>query len=374
MGRHSAPQRPGRMIPVLGTSCGLLAVAAFTGGVRPAVELPQAGHSALAAAESSVAEHSAAVGTHDAPLVGGPLDMPSIGVVAPGFDQRYAALSGAALSAAAHSTRAPAPRTSSRSNPAEELRVPSADESTDPPTSDPPTAEQRLTDPSPTTPPAPPTTAPPSSAPPSTAPPSTAPPSSAPPSSAPPSSAPPSTAPPSSAPPSSAPPSTAPPSSAPPSTAPPPTAPPPTDEPPADVELAIGEKYDVPDATGAIVFSIVVDDVVPDVSCTGHDSRPAKNGHLVGLDLRVTTGRAAADGDRPVFSAAQFQFLGAGAPVTTVDTRSAAACLDEDEAFPSAPLRPGRDVAGMVVLDVPESTGTIAYRPASGITSLLWRF
>ena len=344
MGRHSAPQRPGRMIPVLGTSCGLLAVAAFTGGVRPAVELPQAGHSALAAAESSVAEHSAAVGTHDAPLVGGPLDMPSIGVVAPGFDQRYAALSGAALSAAAHSTRAPAPRTSSRSNPAEELRVPSADESTDPPTSDPPTAEQRLTDPSPTTPPAPPTTAPPSSAPPS------------------------------SAPPSSAPPSTAPPSSAPPSTAPPPTAPPPTDEPPADVELAIGETYDVPDATGAIVFSIVVDDVVPDVSCTGHDSRPAKNGHLVGLDLRVTTGRAAADGDRPVFSAAQFQFLGAGAPVTTVDTRSAAACLDEDEAFPSAPLRPGRDVAGMVVLDVPESTGTIAYRPASGITSLLWRF
>jgi hypothetical protein len=139
--------------------------------------------------------------------------------------------------------------------------------------------------------------------------------------------------------------------------------------------LAIGESYDVLDPTGAVAYSIVVDDVVPHVACTGEDSRSAKNGHLIGVDLRVTTGKAPANGERPVFGAADFQFLGRDAtPVTGLDTRSAAACLENEDEFPAKPVGPGRDVAGTIVLDVPVSTGTIAYRPASGITSLLWRF
>ena len=47
MGRQGSRRRPGRMIPVIGTSCGLLAAAAFAGGMRPAVTLPQAGDAGL---------------------------------------------------------------------------------------------------------------------------------------------------------------------------------------------------------------------------------------------------------------------------------------------------------------------------------------
>jgi hypothetical protein len=38
------------------------------------------------------------------------------------------------------------------------------------------------------------------------------------------------------------------------------------------------------------------------------------------------------------------------------------------------PDRADQRVDGTVVLDVPATTGTVAYRPASGVTSLLWTF
>jgi hypothetical protein len=129
------------------------------------------------------------------------------------------------------------------------------------------------------------------------------------------------------------------------------------------------------DPTGATAFSITVDRLVADATCTAPGHLPAQNGHLAGVHLRVTAGDAPADGDEPVFHPADFQFLGAhGSSVRGVHTDSAAACFGEARDFPSVPLGPGQKADGTIVLDVPESTGTIAYRPKSGITSLLWRF
>jgi hypothetical protein len=144
-----------------------------------------------------------------------------------------------------------------------------------------------------------------------------------------------------------------------------------------DEELALGEGVDVLDeATGEVAFSIVADAVVPDIACTADAATAAVNGHLVGLHLRVRTGPAPAAGaEAPQISAEDFGFVGANAvPATDVSTGSAAACLGNDESFPSKHMDPQQDAAGTIVLDVPDSTGTITYGPEGRAVSLRWRF
>jgi hypothetical protein len=140
------------------------------------------------------------------------------------------------------------------------------------------------------------------------------------------------------------------------------------------VEVALGQRYDVLGPHGKVAYTIVVRDVVADLSCTADDRVPAENGHLLGVQLRVITGPDPA-GKPQAFGPADFQFIGTdGTPVTAVDTDSAAACLHEKDEFPAAPVGADQHVSGTVVLDVPETTGTLAYRPAAGSTSLLWQF
>jgi len=107
-------------------------------------------------------------------------------------------------------------------------------------------------------------------------------------------------------------------------------------------------------------------------------SRPLKvfraQHYRPGSTKMVITGADPA-GKPQSFAPADFQFVGAdGTAVTDVATKSAATCLRAADEFPTAPVGADQKVAGTVVLDVPATTGTLAYRPASGLTSLLWRF
>ena len=77
MGRHSAPRRP-TAISVLGTSAGALSIAALVALLDTAVAGSSGGGTALA----SAARSADAVET-ETPWVAGPLEMPTIGVVAP---------------------------------------------------------------------------------------------------------------------------------------------------------------------------------------------------------------------------------------------------------------------------------------------------
>jgi hypothetical protein len=359
------------MIPVLGTSCGLLAAAAFTGGLRPAIALPEAGDATV-----TVARDAAESATDTAAALGGPLQMPEIGVVAPGFDERYAA----ALLSASQSSPAPAPvtpfPTPAPAGPSRPVEPP--------PTSPAPVAPHTSDDVTPRTGPSvtPPAEEPPAEEPPAEAPPAEKPPTQAPPTEAPPTEEPPTEAPPAEEPPAEAPPAEEPPAEEPPAEEPPaeepPAEEPPVEEPPAeepveDVELALGETFDVLAASGQVAYSIVVDAVIPDVDCTADGNLPAENGHLIGVELRVVTGPAPVEGTLPpAISTSDFGFLDAeGEPGAEADTASAEACLDEED-FPSTPLAPEQETAGTVVLDVADVTGAITYRP-EGI-SLLWRF
>ena len=138
--------------------------------------------------------------------------------------------------------------------------------------------------------------------------------------------------------------------------------------------LALGQRYDVLDPSGKTAYTIVVNRVVADVPCTAPGKVPPEHGHLVGVKLKVITGADPA-GKPQSFAPADFQFVGAdGTPVTDVATKSGATCLEAADEFPTAPVGADQKVAGTVVLDVPATTGTLAYRPASGLTGLLWRF
>jgi hypothetical protein len=381
MGKHNARPRPGRMIPVLGTSCGLLAAAAFTGGIRPAVTLPEAGDTTV-----TVARGAAESASDAAPVLGGPLAIPEIGVVAPDFDERYAALS------ASQAAPAPAPApTPTPAPPAQRPAPPPPEPSPPAPTSPPPSEEPNLTDdasPTPEPPPAetprreePPAEEPPAEEPPAEEPPAEEPPTEKPREEKPPAEAPLTEEPPAEEPPAEEPPVEEPPAEEPPAEEPP-AEEPPAEEPPAeapleDVELALGETFDVEDhATGRLVYSIVVDSVVPDVACTAAGSLPAENGHFVGVHVRVISGPAPAEGsDQPAISASDFGFVGADSgPGAEADTASAEACVGDARDFPSAPLAPEQDVAGMIVLDVSDVTGAITFRPTAPTVSLIWRF
>ncbi|MCW2634938.1 MAG: hypothetical protein JWQ99_1305, partial [Blastococcus sp.] len=173
------------------------------------------------------------------------------------------------------------------------------------------------------------------------------------------------------------PPPTQPPPTQPPPTDPPPPDPPPTPEPPAvpeDVKLVLGQAFEVPDkATGEVAFTIMVDAITADIACSAAGSSAAENGHLVGLHVTVTTGPAPVGGATPpAIGPSDFELLGTDAPAA--DTASAAACMTDADSFPSGPLGPEQEVAGTIVLDVPDVAGTVAYRPDAWFTSLLWGF
>jgi hypothetical protein len=133
-----------------------------------------------------------------------------------------------------------------------------------------------------------------------------------------------------------------------------------------NVVLAFGEQLTVFDGvTGAAAFAIAIGGVAPDPVCTAPESAPAVNGHLVAVRVRVVTGAdLSAVGDAPAIRATDFRYLadGSGTPVEAA-TASAASCLAAGESFPAGPLGPGREVTGVVVLDVPAITGTLVYAP-----------
>jgi hypothetical protein len=130
---------------------------------------------------------------------------------------------------------------------------------------------------------------------------------------------------------------------------------------------AFGENLSVVDGvTGAVVFAVTIQSVSPDLACTDPASTPAANGHLIAVQVRVTTGsNLSAVGGSPTVRAPDFRFLGPdGVTLTQAGTPSADSCLPDADSFPTGPLAAGQQFTGTVVLDVPATTGTIVFAPA----------
>jgi hypothetical protein len=136
-----------------------------------------------------------------------------------------------------------------------------------------------------------------------------------------------------------------------------------------NAERAVGESLSVvDDMTGAVVFAVTIQSVSPVVACTDPASTPTTDGHLIAVQVRVTTGsNLSAVGGSPTVRAPDFRLLGPdGVTLTQAGTPSADSCLPDAESFPTGPLAAGQQLSGTVVLDVPgttATTGTIVFAP-----------
>jgi hypothetical protein len=355
-------------VPVLGLSAGAIGLAALVAALETVVP-PIADLTASSASDVAPASSEAA-------WTAGPLEVPSIGVVAPGFELAYAALAASSpttATAVTLSTTTPAAPSSARSEvPAVIAAAPTPEAPTRTTAPRPSTSEP---DPTPATDP---TTEKPSTKPP-TKPSTEAPTPSEEPTEEPttgeptPTEEPPTEEPPTEEPPTEEPPTEEPPTEEPP-TEEPPTEEPPVEQPPVDTDVALGSPFTVTDpATGGVVATVTVDGVVVDQACTAAGSTAAENGHLVGLRLRVTPGAAAPAGY--AVDATHFGFTAAdGTGPATVATAAAAGCLTPAEAFPAGPLAAGQQYAGILVLDTTAPSGTATYRPAAGADGARWAF
>ena len=103
---------------------------------------------------------------------------------------------------------------------------------------------------------------------------------------------------------------------------------------------------------------------------------PAANGHLVAVTVRVTTGPdLSAVGGAPAIRASDFSFLAEdGITFTDPASPSADACLPDAEPFPAGPLTADQELSGVVVLDVPATTGTLVFSPGFLDTGAEWAY
>ena len=83
------------------------------------------------------------------------------------------------------------------------------------------------------------------------------------------------------------------------------------------------------------------------------------------MTVRVTTGPdLTAVGGDPAIRASDFSFLAEdGVTFTDPASPSADSCLPDAESFPAGPLTADQQLTGVVVLDVPATTGTLVFSP-----------
>jgi hypothetical protein len=131
-----------------------------------------------------------------------------------------------------------------------------------------------------------------------------------------------------------------------------------------NVEKQIGEEAGVSAPDGSPALTFTVDAIQVDYPCTSDYPQASANGHFVGLSMHVTTAPNLPADSYFDISATDFSFIGSdGVTVSNVDTFEAFTCAPDDEQLPSGPLGSGQQYVGTVVVDVPETTGIVQYRP-----------
>jgi hypothetical protein len=130
-----------------------------------------------------------------------------------------------------------------------------------------------------------------------------------------------------------------------------------------NVVQATGQQAGIraPDGTQAVIFT--VDAVAVDQKCSD-GAPPPKNGHYLGVQVRVTTGNLDFLGGSWSMSADDFALLDPkGGMRFDLAGDSAAKCLRESQRLVPTTLRPNRQYVGTIVLDSPATTGTLVFSP-----------
>lgn len=126
-----------------------------------------------------------------------------------------------------------------------------------------------------------------------------------------------------------------------------------------------GELATTLDASGDATASFTIDSIEVDPPCTGDFSAPAENGHLLILNMRVTTGPDLSDfGGNFLINPYDWQVIGAdGTTETNLGTTAAFSCVGGSEKLPST-MGPGQQFVGKLALDSRSASGSAIFAPA----------
>lgn len=98
-------------------------------------------------------------------------------------------------------------------------------------------------------------------------------------------------------------------------------------------------------------------------ACTEPYAQPAENGNFLFLTVAIQTTPALAEASYPKFdlNAGNFKFIAKNGTTFNgmLSTGPSFGCLAQDKTLPMAGLGPDEKVTGVIVLDVPQPTGTL---------------
>ncbi|WP_461189355.1 DUF4352 domain-containing protein [Arthrobacter sp. Z4-13] len=125
--------------------------------------------------------------------------------------------------------------------------------------------------------------------------------------------------------------------------------------------------------------SFTINSITVDPPCTGPFPRPAERGHFVILDASIETLPELAESSFPRFdlSPHTFKFVAANGTTYNGNLTSGPSygCLPESEILPISGVGPAEKVTGKIVLDVPDTTGTLMFQPdGAGMGGWEWTF
>ena len=131
---------------------------------------------------------------------------------------------------------------------------------------------------------------------------------------------------------------------------------------------ALGDTGTVSSYEGVEEASFTVKDISPGV-CTEPYQSPAENGNMVFVTMDIMTSPDLAKSISPQFSASSYDWTFISATGTTFNgdlaTIATYSCIPEASVIPGS-IGPGESVTGIIVLDVPEASGTLVYSPSYG--------
>jgi hypothetical protein len=156
----------------------------------------------------------------------------------------------------------------------------------------------------------------------------------------------------------------------------------PKKSPRGNIIKTLNEGGSISNEDGKTLASFAVSNISVDTPCTGPypDPKGPENGHIVVLDVSIETTPelGAADSYPKTFDLNPYSFKFVGANGTTFNgnlaTGPAYGCLPDEQVLSSSGVGPAEKVTGKVVLDVPETTGVLVFKPGFMDSGWEWNF
>jgi len=132
----------------------------------------------------------------------------------------------------------------------------------------------------------------------------------------------------------------------------------------------LGEPGGVTNKEGKQMVNFTINSITPDVPCTNQYAQKSQNGHFVVLDVTVETTAdfVSSTDQRPLtfdLNPGMFKFVGKNGTTYNGNLGSGAAygCLaDAEQLANGRGVGPAEKATGKVVVDVPDTTGTLVYQ------------